>query len=241
MSGGGLRTFGVNDLIAVYGGIRITGWADGEFMTIVYDNDVFTETNGADGEVARVKSNKLMATATIRLLQTSPTNDGFSAEHILDFLEKGTMQLWMAVGENNKVICVGAVDENLVTAVFSSRGEEMDIGAPGVGIASCYKDNRYAKMSGTSMATPYVAGCAALYVSYCKKVERIYSHDDFMELLTKTSKDIDDIGLDQKSGYGLIQPVKLLASLYNPPPDPIPPNPDTPPEDDKENDDINDD
>lgn len=34
------------------------------------------------------------------------TNDGFSAEHILDFLEKGTMQLWMAVGEDNKVICV---------------------------------------------------------------------------------------------------------------------------------------
>jgi len=34
------------------------------------------------------------------------TNDGFSSEHILQFLEEGTMQLWMAVDESNKVLCV---------------------------------------------------------------------------------------------------------------------------------------
>lgn len=35
------------------------------------------------------------------------TNGGFNAEHILEFLKGGLMQLWMAVdGENNKVICV---------------------------------------------------------------------------------------------------------------------------------------
>lgn len=33
------------------------------------------------------------------------TNGGFNAEHILEFLKEGTMQLWMAIDENNQVIC----------------------------------------------------------------------------------------------------------------------------------------
>jgi len=33
------------------------------------------------------------------------TNGGFNAEHILEFLKEGTMQLWMAIDEDNKVIC----------------------------------------------------------------------------------------------------------------------------------------
>ena len=78
------RTYSVNELIVVYGGSRLTGWADGEFMTVNYDDDVFKYTNGADGEVARVKSKKLMATVTLRFLQTSPSNDLLSAYLIAD-------------------------------------------------------------------------------------------------------------------------------------------------------------
>jgi subtilisin family serine protease len=39
-----------------------------------------------------------------------------------------------------------------------------DIGAPGSGILSLYLDHSFAAMDGTSMATPYVAGVAALYI-----------------------------------------------------------------------------
>lgn len=34
------------------------------------------------------------------------TNGGFDAKHILEFLKSGHMQLWMAIGEDNKVFCV---------------------------------------------------------------------------------------------------------------------------------------
>jgi subtilisin family serine protease len=48
---------------------------------------------------------------------------------------------------------------------FSNYGSVVDLAAPGAKIYSTYKGNSYATMSGTSMASPHVAGAAALYVA----------------------------------------------------------------------------
>ncbi len=46
-----------------------------------------------------------------------------------------------------------------------SPGAAIDLAAPGVSIASTYLNGGYATMSGTSMASPHVAGAAALYIA----------------------------------------------------------------------------
>jgi len=68
-------------------------------------------------------------------------------------------------GTNNGIVTVAATDSSNKEPSWSNYGSCVDIWAPGVSILSTYSNGGTAYMSGTSMASPHVAGAGALYLS----------------------------------------------------------------------------
>jgi thermitase len=61
-----------------------------------------------------------------------------------------------------QVVSVAATDRNDARASVSTFNDDVEVAAPGVDIVSTWFDGGYSVQSGTSMATPHVAGVAAI-------------------------------------------------------------------------------
>lgn len=119
-------------------------------------------------------------------------------------------------------LAVAAVDQNLQVARFSSRGKNVFVAAPGVNVRSTYPGGQYATMSGTSMATPHVAGLAALWVSANPGVAKKDRPAAFRKALAEVCKDLGVAGRDTAYGFGFPDAKKLVGDGATPPPPPPP-------------------
>jgi subtilisin len=120
-------------------------------------------------------------------------------------------------------IAVGAVDRLGQIARFSSRGPEVDVCGPGCDVLSTFPGGRYAKLSGTSMATPFVTGVVALMLAKHRAAggaTPIRNNHELREHLQRTATDAGPIGDDPAYGFGLINPDSLLGSIAPPLPTP---------------------
>lgn len=109
---------------------------------------------------------------------------------------------------------IGAVDRHGRVARFSSRGDQVDVCAPGQDVLSAYLDGGYAKLSGTSMATPFVSGVVALLVAKHRDLggaTPIDTQAQLVDHLCRTATDAGPQGKDPNYGYGLINPDSVLA------------------------------
>jgi len=116
-------------------------------------------------------------------------------------------------------IAVAATDAYDNLAGFSTRGDFVDVAAPGIGVWSTYRGNRYGSMSGTSMATPHVSGLAALILSLNPNL----TPDEVRALIEVNADDLGAPGWDPEFGHGRINAARALAAVPgNPTPLPTP-------------------
>jgi subtilisin len=109
----------------------------------------------------------------------------------------------------NSVVAVGATDINDNRASFSSTGPKLEISAPGKDIYSLLPGNKYASLSGTSMASPHVAGVAALVMSADPGISNV----QVRIRLQTTAQNISKRSFEGKSwfGYGLVDSIKAVS------------------------------
>jgi serine protease len=123
----------------------------------------------------------------------------------------------------SSVIAVGAARYDGTASAYSNGGTGLDVLAPGGDLEVDQNKDGYADgilqetvisgsrtyefFEGTSMASPHVAGIAALLLAEGAKP------GDVPGLLTSTAKDVGSSGWDSRSGYGLVQPVKALQKI----------------------------
>jgi subtilisin family serine protease len=160
-------------------GVGIAGGAPG--VTIIAYRVLSVQpgehlASGSSGDVAKAITAAVDAGANvINLSLGGPSNNKLVSAAVANAVERDTLIVasagndaadgnapdWPAADPN--VIAVGATVKGGERAEFSTTGAQLDLAAPGNNIVSTYNKSpsSYAEMSGTSMASPYVAAAAA--------------------------------------------------------------------------------
>jgi hypothetical protein len=136
-------------------------------------------------------------------------------------------------GSSPYAISVAALDESLTKASYSCYGPQVTVAAPGSLIQSTWVAGKYATISGTSMASPFVMACVVIAKS--KWGPKLKGTEQMKKYFAWIGSDLGTPGRDDLYGNGLIYVQRILDSDpakmpgYNPGDPGTPPPPPTAP------------
>lgn len=120
----------------------------------------------------------------------------------------GNHSLALDCSDNPDIITVGATDSNDNKTSWSNSGNCLDVVAPGTSIMTTNNSGGYSAHSGTSYASPVVAGALALL----KSVNPNLSNDELENILESTAnKSKNAANFDPNYGYGRIDVAAAVA------------------------------
>ena len=129
----------------------------------------------------------------------------------------------------DNVISAAAIGSDEDHASYSQYNHQVELAGPGTLVRSTTPGNSYGFKSGTSMASPHIAGVAALVWSHYPEC----SNAQIRNTLAATAEDQGDVGRDHFFGYGIVKAkaaVDMLAQGCDTAPDIVQPEPPLPPE-----------
>ncbi|MEY2988303.1 MAG: hypothetical protein RJB13_1824 [Pseudomonadota bacterium] len=128
----------------------------------------------------------------------------------------------------DSVISVASIEQTGALSSFSNFGRGVDIAAPGGQISSTYPNNLYASLSGTSMASPHVAGVGALLLSQSPTLTVTELKNAILSSATPSPELLERVPngvLNARAALEKVMPVPPAPTPVPPAPTPLPPAP----------------
>ena len=194
--------------------VRVTDVIGRATSTNIANGLIWAVDHGAS--VLNLSFNGVAGIATIRTAAEYAYNHGG-----LVVAASGNCGCADPTAETPFILSVSATDETDAVAYFSSTGPFVDLAAPGNNILTTAKGGLYFADSGTSLASPVVAGVAALMFSVNPSLTPLL----VTQLLESTAFDGGAPGYDPAFGFGRVNAYAavLAAANYTPPADTTPP------------------
>jgi len=120
----------------------------------------------------------------------------------------GNYSTFVAASDNPYVLTISATDSSDVLGSFSNTGNNIDLAAPGVNIATTVRGGSYGISSGTSLSAPVVAGVAALVISANPGL----AGSQVQDILKNTTDDLGAPGWDPSYGWGRVNAYKAVLA-----------------------------
>lgn len=191
----GMDVVGVAPDVELYAVKVMDRWGQGDLLDILKgiewaienDMDIINMSFGSESESQLFKEMLDRAYEQGILLVSASGNEG--NDHPVIYPAKF-----------DSVIAVSSVEKDLSLSSFSSKGEEVELAAPGSEIVSTYIRGNYRTESGTSQAAPHVAG----FLAILKEKYPTLTNEQLREKMKEYTIDLGPEGKDSSFGYGLI-------------------------------------